>query len=50
MDTDPILTRLHKLDDNYLDIDSSLVYEHLTHRLDDFEAFARAILRFVEGG
>jgi uncharacterized protein YutE (UPF0331/DUF86 family) len=33
---------------NYLDIDSSLVYEHLTHRLDDFEAFARAILKFVE--
>jgi uncharacterized protein YutE (UPF0331/DUF86 family) len=31
-------------------IDPSLVYEHLTHRLDDFEAFARVILRFVEGG
>jgi hypothetical protein len=33
-----------------MDTDPILVYEHLTHRLDDFEAFARAILRFVEGG
>lgn len=33
---------------NYLDIDSTIVYEHLTHQLDDFEAFARAILEFVE--
>lgn len=35
---------------NYLDVDSTLVYEHLTHRLDDFEEFARAILKFVEQG
>ena len=33
---------------NYLDIDSTIVYEHLTHQLDDFEGFARAILEFVE--
>jgi len=33
---------------NYLDIDSTIVHEHLTHQLDDFEAFARAILEFVE--
>lgn len=31
-----------------MDIDSTIVYEHLTHQLDDFEGFARAILEFVE--
>jgi uncharacterized protein YutE (UPF0331/DUF86 family) len=31
-----------------MDIDSTIVYEHLTNQLDDFEEFARAILEFVE--
>jgi len=33
---------------DYLDIDSTMVHKNLTHHLDDFEAFARAILEFVE--